>query len=291
MKKLKLDIVDLSHEFYISPKGVPLSEFTGRFQTPFRGRGLEFADYRQYTESDDAELIDWKASLRGNRLVIKEYVEERNVEVLFLFDVSSTMLFGTSKKQKHEFAAEFVGSFSSTLMNGGDFVGLCMFSDKMKAKVSPGGGRTNFQMIVDALTNEGLYGGACNMSDALKAVTDFVREGTIVFIVSDFIELGDKWEHQLKLLSGKCEVIGVMVRDPLDEKIPDVGKVLIYDSLSGGRSILNTTKIGGKYERYVRKQTKGVMDIFLKSGAEFLRLSSNKSFVGPLLDFLKMREV
>ena len=107
------------------------------YNVMFQGRGLEFDSYRDFSSGDDASLIDWRATLRSNNLLAKKYIEERNLNIYFLLDVSNSMLFGSGNKLKAEFAAEFVAAVSHLIAGSGDNVGLVMFNEKIVKIVRP----------------------------------------------------------------------------------------------------------------------------------------------------------
>src|SRR3989344_6963469 len=104
MKELNVNFPPLIKKREMSSRRGMFGPLTGEYRSAFKGRGLEFTGYRKYDPSDDASLIDWKASLRSKDLVVREMVDERNLEILFAFDVSSSMSFASGEKLKNEYA-------------------------------------------------------------------------------------------------------------------------------------------------------------------------------------------
>ncbi len=279
----------------IIPKRLVSSMFMGNYKSIFRGRGLEFEDFRQYVLGDDARLIDWKTSLKTGDLLIKEFIEERNLNVFFLVDVSSKMCAGSIDKFKNEYSAEFVAAVSYAVMSVGDSVGLGMFNDGVVSFVPTNTGPSQLYSIRKELINPKNYGGAYDLGKALKYFSQFVEKGTMIIIVSDFIGLldddkSDTFETMLKIISKKYDVIGVMVRDIRDRELPrGVGNVLISDPETGKETVMNPDEIGSEYENYVRAEEDGIRKLFIRSGADMMLLETDKSFIYPMLRFFKRR--
>ena len=136
MKEIKLNLKPLIKELDTQlKKGLSHEPMAGDYRSVFKGRGLEFEGYRDYNPEDDATMIDWKATLRAKRLVVRELREERNLSVLFLFDVSNSMLYASTEKLKCEYAAELIATLSYAIREVGDAVGLVMFNDKIPEKI------------------------------------------------------------------------------------------------------------------------------------------------------------
>ncbi|NIO20650.1 MAG: DUF58 domain-containing protein [Candidatus Aenigmarchaeota archaeon] len=292
-KSLHLDVVALVKKLEVIIKILVNTQVSSRYRSVFRGRGLEFEDFRVYTPGDDAKAIDWKASVRSNDILVKEYREERDLDVYFLLDVSSSMIFGSTEKLKLEYAAEFVAAFSYFVMKAGDKAGLIMFSDKVVNVVPTSTGDQHFYIMLRSLVNASLYGGGYNLSKAIKFLMNTTRQRGLLIVVSDFIGLEKGWDRIVKTASVMFDVIGVMVRDPRDEKLPkDTGQIVIEDPYTDANVVLDPRMIAPAYERYVRREEEKVRKVFLGCNADFLKLSTSESFAKPLIEFfIKRRRV
>jgi len=140
------------------------------YKSVFRGRGLEFESYRVHGIDDDATMIDWKASLRANELLAKQYVEERQLNVYFLVDVSNSMLFGSSDRLKCEYTAEFVASLSHLIISSGDNVGVVMFNDGVAKILHPSASKNQFALVMKFFSDPTFYGGGFDLSKAIDYV-------------------------------------------------------------------------------------------------------------------------
>lgn len=290
MAKLKLDIPSLVKKLDITTRILTTFGLRGNYKTIFKGAGLEFEDFRRYDKGDDASLIDWKASVKANDLLIKRFIEERNLNVFFLLDVSSSMLFGSSYKLKNQYAAEVVASMSYAVMTSNDNIGLAMFNNGMINSIYPSAGERQYYKILDRLVDLNLYGGKYDFESALRFVVPFLPAGTLLIIVSDFIGLKGGWKEYLKIVCSKFDVIAMMVRDRRDREMPeDVGDIVISSPYSEEKVVIKPDKIKEEYEAYIREEEGQIEKIFEDAGADFLLLITDKGFVTPIIRFFKKR--
>ena len=290
MPKLKIDIAPSLQRLNLVVKGVVNTNFIGNYASVFKGQGLEFANFRQYTPSDDASRIDWKTSSRVRKLMVKEFVEERNLNVVFILDVSSKMLVGSTAKLKCEYAAELVASFSHVVLKSGDRVGLLMVNDKISKELQPSNGMGHFQIISEALSNLSFYGGNSNLEEGLDYALKRIDRGSLVIIISDFIGDSD-YHNSLKLAGKKFDLIGMSIQDPTDLELPEgMGQVLVQDPVTEERMLIDPKKIGNLYSSEAKHINSSVEKLFRQSGGDFLSLKTNKPFIESLVMFFKMRE-
>ena len=291
MGRLKIDVTPSLQRLDLVVKGLVNTKYIGSYASVFKGTGLEFADFRAYTPSDDASLIDWVASNRARKLLVKEFVEERNINVYFLVDVSSKMMLGTIDKLKCEYVAELVASFSNTILRAGDFVGVAMFAENIKKNIVSVNEMNQFHIISDALSNLDFYGGGSSIKNALDYALKNFSESSLVFLVSDFISDED-FSEELKLAARKFDLIGVMVRDPIDLELPEgQGQVLIENPSTGERMLISPNKYRGIYAQEVKKEIATFEKSFRNIGADFLFLDTTKSFVKELVMFFERRKM
>jgi uncharacterized protein (DUF58 family) len=261
------------------------------YRNIFRGKGLEFDSYRVFEQDDDASMIDWKASLRANQILARKYIEERDLNVYFLVDVSTSMLFGSGSKLKSEFSAELVGAMSHLILGAGDNIGLVMFNDHVVKILYPNKNKNQFPLFVKFLSDENLYGGGFNLDNAITNALRTVKSPYTVFIIiSDFINTKKESIDKLKLMSARFETIAVMVRDRMDEELPDSGyQLAVQDPYSGRQLLLDPHIAGERYKKNVIKRKNVVRTLMEDSGIDLVELVTDKGFVGPVSGFLKGR--
>jgi uncharacterized protein (DUF58 family) len=257
----------------------------------FRGKGLEFDSYRIFEPTDDTAMIDWKATLRANETLAKKYIEERDLSIYFLVDVSNGMLFGSGEKLKAEYSAEMVASIAHLIYSSGDNIGLVLFNDGPKKILYPSNSKNQFLLFTKFLSNPAYYGGGFNLERTIKEVLKFTRSAyTIFIIISDFINLKNEDEKIIKLLGSRFETMAIMIRDPMDESLEKVPfQISIQDPYSKRQMTLDPNITTKEYEKNVVKQKEFIREIFKKSKIDLLELNTKESFVSHTVSFLKKR--
>ena len=291
MAKLKIDLNFSLKRLDLVTKGLVTTKFLGNYASAFKGQGLEFADYRNYAQgTDDASRIDWKASQRVNNLLVKEFVEERNMEILFLVDVSEKMLAGSTKQLKAEYVAEMVAALSYSMLSAGDAVGLVLFSDKIVKFVHPQSGMKQVYTITESLANTNNYGSFSDIDLAVDHAFRNIEKGTLGILISDFI-YPIKSEKNFRLASSKFDLISVMVRDPIDMNLPEgSGEVVAQDPVSGEVLLINPAKMRKEYGSMAASDVTKIRNLMKKSGGDLLFVETSKPFVKPVIEFFKKRE-
>lgn len=258
------------------------------YRTIFRGKGVEFDGYRDFVFDDDAVDIDWRASTRANKLLVRQYIEERNLKILFVIDVSDNMLFGSTNKLKCEYAAELSATLAHLIVSSNDKVGFVFFNDKITKIVLPAGGITQFDIFVDELSNSSVYGGISDIRKTLESLLDYLDDSiNSVIIISDFIRLKKEFLKTINLFSSRFETMVVIIKDPLDKKMSKIkGEMVIEDPVTKEQAIIDPSVVGKAYEKNALEQENMVKKIFLDCGVDFLDLTTDKPFPFPLAEFL-----
>jgi len=261
------------------------------YRTILKGKGLEFSGYRQYSGEDDASTIDWKASKRANQFLVKQYIEEENLKVVFLIDIGEDMVFGSGNKLKCEYSAEIIAALTKLIINSRNKVGYIFFNDTVREYIRPARGDNHFGRFMDVLTDASIYGGTSNLSSALDFSLMYLDKSiSSLVIVSDFVKMDPSVEEKLALVAKKFETMAVMVRDPLDRNMPDIsGEFVVEDSATGQRMLINPSLAKKTYEKYALEQELFVREVFRESGIDMIELLTDKPFVASLAAFIKGR--
>lgn len=292
MQNLQVDVNTVIKQLEASLKALAENKLLSRYRIIFRGKGLEFEDFRVYDPSlDDASRIDWKTSARTNEMVIKLYKEERDLDVYFMVDVSNSMLFGSTARLKSEYAVEVVAALSHFILGVGDNVGLFLFNDSIVKALPKNAGRDHFFQILRTLVDVNNYGGKYNLSQALKYAVNIARRKGVLIVVSDFIGVEPGWEKGILVANTKFDVIAVMIRDPRDHYLPSVGQVVIQDPYSEKTILVDTGKLASRFSSLSLEEVEKVKRVFLRNDIDLIQLSTDKDFVRPFLEFLRGREV
>ena len=270
---------------------VDVFKFLLKYNVLFRGSGIEFAGLREYVAGeDDATKIDWKASLRSNKLYVKQYEDERNLDIFIMVDTSASMVFGTQSKLKSEYAATVAGSIAYACIESGDNVGFAMFSDSVKISLPPSGDITQYYIILKNLVDPRFYGGPCNFDAAMSHVLNSITDKTALFIISDFIGIGTGWKDSFKAVCGKLDgVFGIMVRDIVDSELPEgVGTMRLSDPFTEDKVMtVNLDRAKKDFDREAALQELNIEREFTNSGAGLVRVHTNEPFTKPLVKYLQ----
>ncbi|MFZ5955782.1 MAG: DUF58 domain-containing protein [Nanoarchaeota archaeon] len=260
------------------------------YERAFGGKGMEFDSYRNLTPDDDAALIDWKASARANELIVKQYVEERNLDVYFAVNVSNSMLFGSKDILKSEYAIDLILTFSHLVLGSGDNIGLVMFTDHFVKVIPASKNIKQFNLFIKFLTEPELYGGNTDFGKIVNNMLNFTKSSSMLILISDFIHLKKGFEKELKFLAHKCETMAIMVRDKMDEELPDIPcQMVVQDPFSKNQMLIEPQLVADKYKENALLQKNAVKKIFRESNIDILELSTDKPFIMPLMNFLKER--
>lgn len=287
MVELKLDFNKLFVELDISANSSEyVNTLTGSFLSKFSGDGIEFDSFREYTPNDDSRKIDWVASAKAEKLFVRDFIEEKNANFFILFDSSFNGFFGSEDKLKCEFGAEIAALLAFSMTDANERVGFAIFNNGIEKFINPNIGNAHFQIIINALKNSDLYGDYRDYNSTFKNLLSRIKEKTILFIISDFLNFTEDNVNFLKLLGSKFEVHGIMVRDIREAKLStESGLICIEDIRTYKQLILNPSNIREEYEEEMLKDELYVSNIFLKNNMNFKKLYSNENPVRGLINY------
>jgi len=285
---------------------------SGGYSSVFRGSGIEFDEVREFAEGDELRSVDWNVTARVGRPFVKKFVEERELTVLFLLDVSSSMAFGArpsgraaESRTAAATAALFVGCVAFAAARNNDKAGLITFADDVGRYVPAKKGRNHVLRLIREALVPPKAGSRTDLRQALDYAGRVQRKRAIVFVVSDFLERGGvaAYERELKLLSRRHEVIAVRLRDPfaagLDRasgdvaQLPRAGLLHLVDP-EDGRSVEVDTHSGAVREHLRRNwlaERKQLRELCRRSGVDLLDVPTEGSVADPLVRFFRMREL
>ncbi|MBI5803972.1 DUF58 domain-containing protein [Candidatus Pacearchaeota archaeon] len=288
-KSLNADIAGSIAEFRLVMKEFILKRRL--YNIILRGKGLEFDSYREYSQGDDADLIDWKASVRANKSLLRKYRDEKNLKVVFLVDNGENMVFGSSEKLKCEYASEILASLAYLIITSGDKIGFAFFGGKNEDYFAPRGGIKQFHIFIEKLLDPKTYGGKPDINKSLEFVLNYLQKDvSSIVVVSDFLSLDEQSGKKLSLMAKKFETLALMVKDILDISLPDFSQeIIIEDPGTNEQAIINPRIAKRTYESIAQKQDKFLEDTCRKSNIDLLRLITNQRFVPILSEFLKGR--
>lgn len=264
--------------------------FGGEYQSVFKGQGIEFADVREYVPGDDIRSIDWNVTARSDRAFIKKYIEERELTVIFAVDMSASQYFGSHYRLKSEIAAEVTALLSFSAVKNHDKTGLVIFTDEVEKFVPVKKGKTHVLRVVREILGYKAKKSGTRIQSAAEFLSRILTRTAVIFIISDFID--HDYERGLKILSQRHDVIAIQIKDPIESSLPSAGIVELYDNESG-RSILldsSSKKVRHTFEQAETTRLDKLDSLFKKLGIDKISISSEESYVEPLIRFFKKRE-
>ncbi|WP_428898510.1 Protein of unknown function DUF58 [Parelusimicrobium proximum] len=261
--------------------------FAGEYKSVFKGRGMEFAEVREYVAGDDIRSIDWNVSARSGKTYIKRFIEERELTVMIVCDISASNLFGSKASLKKDAAAEISALFAFSALTNNDRVGLMLFSDQVELYIPPRKGRKHVLRIVrDMLAFEPKRRGT-DISMALNTINRIMKRQGIVVLVSDFLNEG--FEKAVKLSDRKFDLIPVVVTDSLEREIPSLPVIMeVQDPESGEAGMLDLSH--GIDNGAARLDVDRAVDLFDSLGLDYITADTESELADSLVRFFKKRE-
>lgn len=260
--------------------------FALKYKEQFQASGIEFSDLREYLPSDDASRIDWKNSAATEEYYVKEYEEEKDMDVFIVLDGSDSMMFGSGEKLKSEYAAVVASALAYASVDMGSNVGFGIYADD-ELVMLPDGGKAQYQKILTEVTRFDNYGGDFNLEHALDSVVGQIKENTSIFIISDFIEPKGDWKSKMLVSAKKFRhVLNVMVRDLRDYELPEAGNFRFENVTGEDQVVVNTSKIKDEFEEEAERQEEHIMNKIEAAGATVFKVDSRENFSARFAKFI-----
>jgi len=264
--------------------------FAGEYHSVFKGRGIEFHQVREYQPGDEIRAIDWNVTARVGRAFIKEFVEERELTVMLVVDVSGSGHFGTTGKFKSELTAELCALLAFSAIRNNDKVGLILFTDRVEKFIPPKKGKRHvLRVIRELLSFEPKHQGT-HIAEALKFLSSITKRRTVTFLVSDFLDSG--FERSLQIANRRHDVVALALTDPREKALPSLGFLELEDAESGERCIVDThsPSLRREFERITGKALESRERFFRSIDVDCIRIETDKPYLDPLIKFFRMRE-
>lgn len=274
----------------ITTRHIVTEVFAGGYSSAFKGRGIEFADVREYQPGDDIRTIDWNVTARAGRPFIKRFVEERELSVMLAVDLSASGEFGSAEKSKRQVICEVAALLAFAAVRKGDRAGIMIFTDQVELHVPPRkGSRHALRLIRELLAFEPRSRGTrfIAVSDHLARV---LRRRSLVFMISDFA--AEDFEIAVSRIAPRHDVVAIDVTDPRDLELTAAGVIEIEDPESGRRELLDTSSraVREEYRRRGEAELRRRAATLARLGIDRLNLSSASPYVHDLVEFFQRRE-
>ena len=264
--------------------------FAGQYQSVFKGKGMEFEEVREYQAGDEIRSIDWNVTARMGAPYIKKFVEERELTVMLILDMSPSSFFGTRNQQKMQLAAQICSVLALAAIKNNDKVGFIAFTEKIEKFIPARKGLRHVLRII----SEALYfkpsGKGTDINVALEYLNKVTTRKTVTFIISDFYAANFK--KMLAVSNKRHDIVAITVTDPREMELADAGIVKLEDAESGQTFIIDTSDLSvrKKYAQDAYKRTKDRDMLFRSINVDNIDIRTDIPYAQSLFRFFKTRE-
>ncbi|MDH3271360.1 MAG: DUF58 domain-containing protein [Gemmatimonadota bacterium] len=273
----------------IRTRGLVNEVFSGEYHSVFKGRGMSFAEVREYHYGDDIRSIDWNVTARTGTPFVKVFEEERELTVMLVVDVSASGNFGTRERMKGELAVEICALLAFSAIKNNDKVGLVIFSDRIEKFVPPRKGRRHVLRVLRELLYHEPEGRGTDIRGALEYLTHVQRKRAVSFLVSDFQDQG--FDRALAVAGRRHDLVAIRLGDEREQELPRLGYLELEDPETGEQVVVNTSDADFRtaFADRVREQRADLDRVLRRSKVDVVDLVTGRPYVRPLMRFFEER--
>ena len=267
----------------IKTRGLSTNVFAGQYHSAFKGRGMAFAEVREYQYGDDVRDIDWNVTARFHRPFVKVFEEERELTMMLLVDVSASLAFGTRSETKSEMATEIAATLAFSAIQNNDKVGVIFFSDRIEKYIPPKKGRRHILRIIREMLDFHPESKRTDVAMALEYLGRMQKRRCTAFVISDFYDPHD-FSTALQVCRARHTIFAVQLYDPIQRALPDVGIIRIKDAETGCEQYLDTSSktLRTAHGRYWAERSLTLQHTFQKNSVDYMSVATDGDFVKAL---------
>jgi uncharacterized protein (DUF58 family) len=284
------ELIKKVRKIEIKTKGLSSQVFSGEYHSAFKGRGMAFAEVREYMPGDEIRTIDWNVTARFNEPYVKVFQEERELTMMLIVDVSGSSDFGTKAQLKKELIAELCAVLAFSAAQNNDKIGVILFSEDVELFIPPKKGRKHILRIIRDLLEFEPNKKGTNLNAVLRHFNNAIKKRTIAFVISDF-QSENSLEDVFKIVNKRHDLIGIQIEDPMEAELPKMGIVKLRDSETGITKWVNTSRksIRTNWKASGIKRNRELQNAFRKSGVDYVKIQTGSSYIKPLMNLFKQR--
>lgn len=278
------DLIERVRRVEIKTRRLTSNIFAGEYHSAFKGRGMSFAEVREYQPGDDVRDIDWNVTARLNRPHVKVYEEERELTVMLLIDVSGSLDFGTETRTVRQMVTEIAATLAFSAMENNDKIGVIFFSSKVEKFIPPAKGRRHILRIIRELLEFRPESRRTDVRSGVEYLMRVLRKRCIAFLVSDFTGSMD-FSAALQVAARKHDVVAVQAYDRRTAELPDVGLMKVCDSETGHEQYLDTSsrKVREAHRSWWAERGRELDELFRRSRVDCVSVSTGDDYVKALM--------
>ena len=253
--------------------------FAGQYHSTFKGRGMELDEVREYIPGDDIRSIDWNVTARTGLPHIKKFVEEREMTVMLVVDVSASNLFGSSSQLKRDLIAEVAAVLAFSAIRNNDRIGLILFSEEVEKYIPPGKGTRHVLRLVREMLAHKSEGKGTNVVPALDYLNHVSNRKVVTFLISDFI-FSDDYQRLLKATAHRHDLISIIVGDQRESAWPSVGVIHWEDPETKKRVLVDTSDQNTKRQLALLQANRAdeIDALHQKAGIDTIRIYTDQPY-------------
>lgn len=274
----------------IKSRGLSRNIFAGQYHSAFKGRGMAFAEVREYQYGDDIRDIDWNVTARHNKPYIKVFEEEREMTVMLLVDVSGSRDFGTQCELKKEMITEISATLAFSAIQNNDKIGVIFFSDKIEKFIPPQKGRKHILYIIRELIGFEASSNKTDINMVLRYMTNAIKKRATSFLISDFIN-DENFKDALSIANKKHDMVAIQVYDKRETELPNIGLIKMKDAETGQECWVDSasSKVRSAYKSWWIQNQQKADDAFAKSRVDAVSVATDEDYVKSLMKLFKKR--
>ena len=268
----------------IKTRGLSQNIFAGQYHSAFKGRGMAFAEVREYQFGDDVRDIDWNVTARFQHPYVKVFEEERELTVMLLIDVSGSLNFGTARQLKSDMATEIAATLAFSAIQNNDKIGVIFFSDRIEKYIPPQKGRKHILYIIREMLDFHPQSQKTDVGMALEYLTRVMKRRCTAFVLSDFYTRAD-FSTVLQIANRKHDVAAIQVYDKRAKDLPDVGLIKVRDAETGHDIYIDTSskKLRQAHTRYWMEREETLRQTFAKSNVDWVSVATDEDYVKQMM--------
>ena len=284
------EILKKVRKIEIKTKGLSQNIFAGQYHSAFKGRGMAFAEVREYQFGDDVRDIDWNVTARFRKPYVKVFEEERELTVMLLIDVSGSLDFGTRKCMKSVRATEIAATIAFSAMQNNDKIGVVFFSDRIEKYIPPKKGRKHILYIIREMLDFHPQSTKTDIGEAVAYFTRMMKRRTTAFVISDFYDNKD-FLKQFQIANSKHDLMAVQVYDRWAKQLPDVGLMKVQDAETGSEMYIDTSskKVRAAHARYWTEREAILRETFSQANVDWMSVATDEDFVKAMMTLFSSR--
>ena len=274
----------------IKTKGLSNNIFAGEYHSAFKGRGMAFAEVREYQYGDDIRDIEWNVTARFNKPFVKVFEEERELTVMLCVDVSGSLEFGSCVQTKRQMLTEIAATLAFSAIQNNDKIGIIFFSDRIEKFIPPKKGRKHILYIIRELLEFKPESNRTDVGQAVEYLTSVMKRRCTAFLLSDFIDEKD-FRQTLTIANRKHDVVALQVYDRRMAELLDVGLMQIRDAETGEEMLIDTSsrKVRNQHAAWWKGQQNRLRDTFTRSGVDNVSIRTDHDYVTALMGLFRQR--